>query len=487
MIILGEWKFLRRGSMFWISGVIACVCLSLGAWNGVRRWSQETADAESIQHQVQTLLQTHKARLIFINRAISSGHPEIISKSEFEWGPRQTLWVDAWDPPTTFLPAAPLGFLATGRSDVLPHSYASSAWRGLEPNAPTTDDPLRLLIGDFDLKFVILDVLPLLILLMSFDLVATEREDGTLRLILAQAVSFRSLLLTRAVLRAGSVIALMIAAVACSSIAVYVLGDRFPLLPLSLYVLASVVYLSLWAVLAVVVNTYSRNSTSNSLILGAIWLFAVILIPGAMPVVAQAISPTPSRALYVDAARAARLSIYNGAIDQTTSLEQQSSLIQQFLARHPEWNNRPELSRAGLLGAARGEAHSAYVNSISQRFDQAHARQQKVLSFLDVCSPALLQDEVLTLLSGNSDLRHFDFLNQSLSFFAASKAYFWPRIFRGEIFVPERFQEIPLFRYNPLPLRSVLEACARPALLFGLWTLALGTSFVRRLRTRPDV
>jgi len=65
------------------------------------------------------------------------------------------------------------------------------------------------LIGDFDLKFVILDVLPLLILLMSFDLVATEREDGTLRLILAQAVSFRSLLLTRAVLRAGSVMVML--------------------------------------------------------------------------------------------------------------------------------------------------------------------------------------------------------------------------------------------------------------------------------------
>ena len=256
---------------------------------------------------------------------------------------------------------------------------------------------------------------------------------------MAQAVSFPSLLLTRAVLRAGSVIALMIAAIAGSSIAVYVLGDRFPLLPLSLYVVASIVYLSLWAGLAVVVNTYSRNSTSNSLMLGAIWLFAVILIPGAAPVAAEAISPTPSRALYVDAARAARLSIYNGSIDQARTLEQQ------ILARHPEWNNRPEFSRSGLLGAARSEAHSAYVNSITERFDQAHARQQKVLSFLDVCSPALLQDELLTLLSGNSDLRHSDFLNRSLSFFAASKAYFWPRIFRDEIFVPERFQEIPLF------------------------------------------
>jgi hypothetical protein len=44
---------------------------------------------------------------------------------------------------------------------------------------------------------------------MSFDLVATEREDGTLRLILAQAVSFRSLLLTRAVLREGSVMVML--------------------------------------------------------------------------------------------------------------------------------------------------------------------------------------------------------------------------------------------------------------------------------------
>lgn len=486
MIVSGEWKFLRRTSMFWISAVTACLCLSLAVWNGVHRWVQDMTDAESIERQVEISLATNKARLVFINRAISTGHPEIITKSEFDWGPRQTLWVNAHDPPTTFLPAAPLGFLATGRSDVLPHSYASSAWRGLEPNAPTTDNPLRLLIGDFDLKFVILDILPLLILIMSFDLVATEREDGTLRLILAQTVSFRTVLLTRAVLRAGSVIAFLIAAIACGSIAAFILGDRFSLLPLSVYVLASVTYLTLWAILAAVVNSFSRNSTSNSLILGAIWLLAVILIPGAMPLVAEAMSPTPSRALYVDAARAARLNIYNGAIDQKSTQEQQSSLLQAFLARHPEWN-RPELSRLELFGAARGEAHSAYIRAITERFDQAHARQQEILSFLDVCSPALLQDELLTLLSGNSDLRQSDFLAQSLSFFAVSKAYFWPRVFRGEVFVPERFQEVPRFHYMPLPLRSVLVACVRPALLFSLWTLALTTLFVQRLRRRPDL
>ncbi|HTS68896.1 MAG TPA: ABC transporter permease subunit, partial [Terriglobia bacterium] len=79
-------------------------------------------------------------------------------------------------------------------------------------------------IGDFDLKVVILDILPLLILLVSFDLIATEREDGTLRLILAQSVSLRILLLTRAGLRAGMVTAFMIAAIMCSSIAAFPMG-----------------------------------------------------------------------------------------------------------------------------------------------------------------------------------------------------------------------------------------------------------------------
>ena len=221
--------------------------------------------------------------------------------------------------------------------------------------------------------------------------------------------------------------------------------------------------------------------------LGAIWLVAVILIPGAAPVVAQAISPTPSRALYVDAARAARLGIYNGSISEKSTQVRQAALLKSFLERHPEWANQPELSRVQLLGAARGEEYTAYVRRITDRFDQARAQQQKVLSYLNACSSALLEDELLTLLSGNSDLRHSDFLGQSLSFFAASKAYFWPRVFRDELFVPGQFQDVPRFHYKPLPLRSVVVACVRPALLFGLWALALTAFFVQRLRGRPNL
>jgi ABC-type transport system involved in multi-copper enzyme maturation permease subunit len=62
---------------------------------------------------------------------------------------------------------------------------------------------VALWIGDFDVNFVVLSVLPLILSLSCFDLLANEQEDGTLRLILAQPVSFRKLLLYLPAVQSG--------------------------------------------------------------------------------------------------------------------------------------------------------------------------------------------------------------------------------------------------------------------------------------------
>jgi hypothetical protein len=199
--------------------------------------------------------------------------------------------------------------------------------------------------------------------------------------------------------------------------------------------------------IAVCVNLLNRSGTANSLLLGGAWLATAFVIPGMTPVLAEALSPTPSRALYLDLARAARLEFYNAAPDERGRELQRQTRLAAFLERHPEWASDPSLHRQALYQAAQGEDFSLKVGAITREFDTARRRQDTVSAWISVLSLTATTDQILTGLSGNSDARQAAFLEQSMSFFARSKRYFWPRIFRQELFRPAQFAEIPRFTF----------------------------------------
>ncbi|MCI0420903.1 MAG: ABC transporter permease subunit, partial [Acidobacteria bacterium] len=419
--------------------------LGLGAWNSYRRWSSTLTQVRLLNQQMESKLSETRARLVEIRQAIASGNASKIGKQELEWGAQQTQWVNAYNPPTTVLPVAPLAFLATGRSDILPRSYKSSPWRGVEPNAPTTDDPVALLIGDFDLKLVVLAILPLILVLSCFDLLASEREVGTLRLILSQPVSFRKLLLCRAAVRGSLVVGSLLITIVALASAVHLAGGAIWIGRLAAYTAVSIGYLCLWVVIPICVNLLGRSGTANSVLLGGSWLAMVVVIPGITPVMAEALAPTPSRALYIDLERAARLKVYNGIRPgaSSPSADYREAILAAFLKRHPEWASDPSLLRRTLFYAAQGEEHTAMLAAITNDFDIARERQQRTIGWLSILSFTGTTDRILTGLSGNSDARQAAFLEQSNDFFARSKRYFWPSIFRWDPFTPERFADIP--------------------------------------------
>jgi ABC-2 type transport system permease protein len=482
-----EWRFFCKSAIFWIVLTATLLSLGLGAWNSYRRWSSTHTQVRLLNQQLESKLSKTRARLVEIRQATASGNANKIGKQELEWGAQQTQWVNAHNPPTTVLPVAPLAFLATGRSDILPRSYKSSPWRGKEPNAPTTDDPVALLIGDFDLKLVVLAVLPLILVLSCFDLLASEREDGTLRLILSQPIPFRHLLLCRAAVRGSLVVGSSLITIVALTSAVHLAGGAIWIGRLAAYTAVSIGYLCLWVVIAICVNLLGRSGTANSVLLGGSWLAMVVFIPGITPVMAEVLTPTPSRALYVDLERAARLKVYNGIRPgaSSPSVDDREAMLAAFLKRHPEWASDPSLLRRTLLYAAQGEEHSLMLAGITRDFDTAKERQQRTIGWLSILSFAGTTDRILTELSGNSEARQAAYLEQSNEFFARTKRYFWPLIFRWKLFTPERFAEIPRFTFVESGATAILSQLWLPCLALALWCAGTLLTTARLLRRKP--
>ena len=122
---------------------------------------------------------------------------------------------------TAVLEPGPLTALAVGQTDLLPWYYDVSIYTNessLLQNGEI-ENPLNLLVGRFDLAFVTVYLLPLLILALGFNVLSGEREQGTLALTLSQPVSVRSVVSAKLLFRAILVIGLALGASAVGMLA----------------------------------------------------------------------------------------------------------------------------------------------------------------------------------------------------------------------------------------------------------------------------
>src|SRR5688572_8034557 len=190
-----EWRLLTANAVVQLVVLVFSTALLLAALLGVARIERE-----------QRTFETFTARALRQRAQPPSMRADAIAN--------ETGWL-------ALLPPAPLGALAVGQSDVYP-SYIKVTARNLDSlvTGDQVEHPLAVASGQLDVAFIVLFFYPLLIFAVSFDLTATERDRGTLRMVLAQPVRLRDLvvgkMLARALLLSLPVIAIPVAIMAAA-------------------------------------------------------------------------------------------------------------------------------------------------------------------------------------------------------------------------------------------------------------------------------
>jgi ABC-2 type transport system permease protein len=189
---------------------------------------------------------------------------------------------------------------------------------GLLPERPV-ENPLKLMSGRFDLGFIMLYLFPLIILALSFNLLAAERESGTLALLLSQHLQLKTLLLGKLAIRAALV---LVVAVLLPALATYaaqkIIGLETNPVRLLLWMLAVSGYGAFWFGLAAWVNARHHGTARNALALSLYWLVIAIMIPALGSLLAQTLFPIPAGVTIAEAERAARFEADSSA-RQTSS------------------------------------------------------------------------------------------------------------------------------------------------------------------------
>jgi ABC-2 type transport system permease protein len=371
------------------------------------------------------------------------------------------------------LPPAPLATFAVGQSDLYPY-YTRVSTRSKQTFIVNDEieNPVNLLAGRFDLAFVVIYVLPLLILALSYNLVSGEREQGTLDLVLSQPVDARRVIAAKLLARVGVVLGVTLVVLLLGTLlGGAALGAEGVLPRLALWALVVGLYALFWFGAALAVSAMGRSSATNAVVLLGVWLAVVVIVPSLYNMTVTSLRPSPSRVELTTELRA--------ATDEAN--EQGAVLLQKFYLDHPEMmaGGAADMDNFAARSVAVQEAVEQAMAPAVAAFDQRLMEQQALADRFRFVSPALVLQAALFDLAGTSVHRYRAYSEAVDAFHASWRAWFFPRVFAKETLTPADYDALPAFTFREEPAGAVAARVAPgiaglllPTVLLGV--LALG-------------
>ncbi|MEE4381430.1 MAG: DUF3526 domain-containing protein [Pseudomonadales bacterium] len=347
-----------------------------------------------------------------------------------------TDWGDAayaafhatWDPP------APLAFAALGQRDVAPWMLRVRmlALEG-QIHESDTGNPELALAGRFDLSFVAAFVLPLALVLLLHDLVAREREQGRLPLLVATAGDGRRLWIARIVVRVG--------ALALALLIPFWVGAALAAVPAGTTALASGALLAaavVWTLLLLPLVFRPWPATVIATAGVGLWVALALVVPLAGRLVTDAL------VLRVDGADVAF--VQREAVNDAWDLPK-AATMDAFVESHPEWADTAPVEQPfhWKWYYAFQQVGDETAGELSRAYRDAIAARDRVAGRVAWLSPTVAVQRALQRLAGTdvaATLRHDARIR---AYHARLRAFWYPMLFDEPPFDRARLEALPEF------------------------------------------
>ncbi len=161
-----------------------------------------------------------------------------------------------------------------------------------------TSDPMSTLVPLFDMGAIMGVILSLLAILFGYDALVSEKEGGTLKLMLSNGVSRSQVLLGKWI---GGYVSLILPLAISAIIGLLIVlvdpmvalhgGDW---LALGLIFLGALIYISIFFGFAYFISAMSRSFAASALTSLCVWLLVVLVVPNVSIYIAGKVRPMPS-------------------------------------------------------------------------------------------------------------------------------------------------------------------------------------------------
>lgn len=373
------------------------------------------------------------------------------------------------------LPPSSLGDFAVGHSDLHPARAEVSTWRNLSSifGRYQFDNPSTLASSAFDVAVVIVLLLPVLMIAISFDVLAGERSRGSLAMVLSTPLHLTRLVWTRLLFRNGL---LWLAATVTMLVLVVVNdtgGDRYA--RFAVWLAVSLAYGLFWlAAIAFCVARF-RSATNTVAAMVGLWLVLVLAVPAAIATVAEAAYPTPSRLAFLSEIRGA----------QGETARNLAKLTEGFLMDHPELSigdeTMPSFYRAAFLS---NQAARESTRPIVEAYETARAGRMQTLRFAQYLSPSIIAQRLLVASAGADLERQHRFQAQAIEALERLSGAMGPAVVSHNRPSLAEFDSLEPFAFKDRTAADIALDATAPILFLLMLSLVFGTLAHRRLGSR---
>ena len=377
-----------------------------------------------------------------------------------------------------FRPVLPFAFFDAG---VLPYAGVSIWLEAHKQNfaegRPADDATPLARFGELTLAFILQALVPLALLLAAHASFAGEREQGTLRQVLASGISPLRLFVGKFLGLGAAVLLLLAPLLLAIVLALAVAGDASLWAGAASLLFAYLLYFALLLLLALVVSAQASSSQSALLILLGFWAVTTFALPRLAADVGRIVAPTPSTVAFLRGIEADIASGMGGDPPAERIARRREALLRIYKVGSEA--ELPINFQGVVFGIQDEVGHAAYDHQFGL-LHEAVDRQVDVFEAASILSPRMALMLISQELSGTSlaHQRHFergaetfrrqlmDVLNRDITLNSKpgqadyrAGADLWRRT--GQ------------YRYVPETLGERWARCAAPLTVLGLWTLAL--------------
>jgi len=324
-----------------------------------------------------------------------------------------------------FRPPSPLSVFSRGAENSLPFKVTTSRNGDFQISQKMPEKNLLVdLFGKIDFAVIVSYVLSIMAIIFTFNCITGEKENGTLRLMIANSTPRWKVLMAKIM---GNFLSFLLPFLIAWLIALTVLlwsgrfqvftADRF--LPILFIFAVSIIFLFIISNLGVFISSRMSHSVTSMIVLLLIWVLMIFVVPKLSSMVAQIIYPVKSEQVLNSELQMAKRNLDEKYIEKRRQLLKEMLLAKGLNNDSDIFDRMDDTAVTGIFQqydqnvvAIEQEYEKEYANTVKkleQDYDIKKQTQTNIALFISRLSPVCCYLNVLSELSGTgiSELLNF--------------------------------------------------------------------------------
>ena len=332
--------------------------------------------------------------------------------------------------------------------------------------------------------FTIMVIFSLFSILLTFDTICGEKEKGTLKASLANAVPRNTIIFGKYIGTMLTILLPLFVSFLVSLILLILLG--YPLFNQAIFIriililISSIIFISIFSCIGIFISSRVHGSKVSIVLLLSIWVLFIVIIPKSSNIIVKAIIPIRSGEVIQLEKYHLR---HNLELEKGSRMDELDKTLPKFDRSHPEDYDHIRAERDNVLTPLRAEYRLKIAEGerkIERDYELEKQKQSSLTMTMARISPVTYFYQIITNLAWTGEQDKSNFKASARSYQQVVDEHVFNHIFRdvlpsgrarmgmsGNI----NFKNLPIYQYNEMSLVDTFKVIFLDLMLFIVFAI----------------